>query len=489
MLVLAVHRLGPILGNPFWLDEAWVALSTKMPIGNLPWATSSTPLGWTFLISLLPAHGQVLRLVPWLFLAGSVFGGYLFGRRLDWPDRAWAVLGGLAGAGGALLLPAQALRHDLKQYTADAAIAVLLMVLLAGVEAAGSRRRLTVLGAAVVVGMLFSHTTALVGVAVLAAVAVLHRREWRVLAVFVPVVAAGMALVYVVVDGAARNGALNDYWAGYFPAIGQLPHYLGQRLGELRMYLGLPWPLYLLLAVAGIVTVARYGRPVTAGALALLPLLEIVLGVGRKYPLLDVRTSHFLLVTYAILAGIGIVGGLSMLASVLASVLPSRLAVAGTAVATLVAFGAFAVANRQVLVHPGPIGHDEDARAQVAYLAAHRKPGDTILVSFSGAFAFAYYWRADQPTFVRGGRLALGWHVEYPAQDRIVVAPGSTPDDVAAGFTAARRMAGDGRLWVVLSHARNNGEDVGWQAVLAGQPVTTLSVGPEPLLRLGGDPS
>lgn len=480
MLVLAVHRLGPILGNPFWLDEAWVALSTKMPVGNLPWATSSTPLGWTFLIWLLPAHGQVMRLVPWLFLAGSVFAGYVFGRRLDWPNRAWAVLGGLAGAFGALLLPAQALRHDLKQYTADAAIAVLLMVLLAGLEAAYSRRRLIALGAVVVAGMFFSHTTALVGVAVLAAVVFLHRRRWRVILMFVPAVGAGMALVYFVVDGAARNNALNDYWAAYFPTIGQLPHYLLQRLGELRMYIGLPWPLYVLLAVAGVVTVARYGRPVTAGALVLLPLIEVVLGVGRKYPLLDIRTSHFLLVTYAVVGGIGIVGGLSLLASVV----PGRLLVAGTAVVTLVAFGAFAVVNRQVLVHPGPIGHDEDARAQVAYLAAHRKPGDTILVSFSGAFAFAYYWQADRPTIVRGGRLGLGWHVQYPAPDRIVVAPGTTRDEITAGFAEARRVAGDGMLWVVLSHARNNGEADSWNAVLAGQPVTTLSVGPEPLLRL-----
>ena len=65
-----VHPLGPILGQPFWLDESWVALSTKMPIGDLPWATAVTPLGWTVLVSVLPAHGQIRRIVPWLFLAG-----------------------------------------------------------------------------------------------------------------------------------------------------------------------------------------------------------------------------------------------------------------------------------------------------------------------------------------------------------------------------------------------------------------------------------
>ncbi len=483
--MLVVHRLGPILANPFWLDEAWVALSTKMPIGNLPWATSSTPLGWTFLIWLLPAHGQMMRLVPWLFLAGSVFAGYVFGRRLDWPNRAWAVLGGLAGALGALLLPAQALRHDLKQYTADAAIAVLLMVLLAGFEAACSPRRLIGLGAVVVVGMFFSHTTALVGVAVLAAVVFLRRRQWRVILIFVPVVAAGMALVYFVVDGAARNNALNDYWAAYFPTIRELPHYLVQRLGELRMFLGLPWPLYLLLAVAGIVTVARYGRPVTAGALVLLPLIEIVMGVTRKYPLLDIRTSHFLLVTYAVLAGIGIVGVLSLLASVLSS----RLVAAGTAVADARRVSAPSRwSTGRFSPTPARSGTTRTrgprSRTSPRTGGGRHDPGE-----LQRGVRFAYYWHADQPTIVRGGRLGLGWHVEYPAQDRIVVAPGTTRDEITAGFAQARRVAGTGTLWVVLSHARNNGEDASWSAVLAGQPVTTLSVGPEPLRRLGGDPS
>ena len=477
--VLVVHRLGPILGDPFWLDEAWVALSTTMPIGDLPWATSSTPLGWTFLIWLLPAHGQVLRVVPWVFLVGSIFGGYAFGRFLPWPSRAWAVLAGLAGAVGALLLPAQVLRHDLKQYTADAAIAVLLLVLLSRLEAAYSRRRLIVLGAAVVVGMLFSHTTALVGAAVLVAVVVLRRGQ---AIVFVGAVGAGMALVYIVVDGAARNGSLNNYWAPYFPSVGDLPHYLGQRLGELRMYLGVPWLLFVLLALAGVAAVARYGRPATALALGLLPLIEVAGGLGHLYPLLDLRTSHFLLVTGAIAGGIGVVGALSWLAVAL----PGRWVVAAAAAVALAAFTAFALVNWHVVSDPGPIGRQEDARAQAAYIAAHRRPGDVILVSSSGSFAFAYYWHLDRPRIVRGGRLGIGWYVAYPPQDRIVISPGPAPDAVASAFTAARNLAGNATLWIVRSHTDQNDEARSWNVALAGQPVITVPVGSEPLLRLGG---
>jgi hypothetical protein len=477
--VLVVHRLGPILGNPFWLDEAWVALSTTMPAGDLPWATSSTPIGWTFLIWLLPAHGQVLRLVPWLFLAGTIFGGYAFGRLLAWPNRAWAVLAGLAGAFGALLLPAQVLRHDLKQYTADAAIAVLLLVLLSRLEAAYSRRRLIVLGAAVVVGMLFSHTTALVGAAVLAAVVVL-RRQRAVL--FVLAVGAGMALVYVVIDGAARNSSLNDYWVAYFPSVGDLPHYLGRRLGALRTYLGVPWQLFVLLSAAGVATVARYGRPATALALGLLPLIEVAGGLGHLYPLLDIRTSHFLLVTGAIAGGIGIVGALSRLGVALSG----RVLAATAAAAALVVFGTFALTNWHVITHPGRIGRKEDARSQVEYVAAHHRPGDVILVSSMGSFAFAYYWHLDRPEIVRGGKLGIGWYVAYPPEDRIVVSAGTLPADVKAAFAAARSLAGDGTLWIVRSHTDQNDERQSWNDVLAGQPVITVPVGSEPLLRLGG---
>jgi hypothetical protein len=474
--VLVVHRLGPILGDPFWLDESWVALCTTMPIGDLPWATSSSPLGWTFLIWLLPAHGQILRLVPWAFLAGSVLLGYALGRLLAWPSRAWAILAGLVGGLGAVLVPAQVLRHDLKQYTADAAIALLLVVLLAGLERAYSRRRLVGLGAAIVAGMLFSHTTALVGVAVVLAVLVLRRFSREAL-IFAVAAGVGVLLVYTVVDGAARNGALNDYWAAYFPSLGDLPRYLLQRLGELRLFLGMPWPLFVLLALAGLVTVARCGRPATALALGLAPLVEVAGGVARTYPLLDQRTSHFLLVSGAVLASLGVVGGLSWL--------HGRVAFVVAVSVSLAAFAALVFVNWPVFSNPGPIGHGENVRAQVAYVAAHRRPGDVVLVSVSASFGFAYYWPLDRPRIERGGRMATGWYVDYPPKDLIVVNAGGTPDDVAAGFQAARNLVGGGTLWIVRSHIGAQ-EAPGWNAVLAGQPVTTVPVGSEPLLRLGG---
>jgi hypothetical protein len=118
-------------------------------------------------------------------------------------------------------------------------------------------------------------------------------------------------------------------------------------------------------------------------------------------------------------------------------------------------------------------------------VAAHRRPGDVVLVSVAASFGFAYYWHLDRPRIQRGGRMATGWYVDYPPADRIVVNAGGTPEDIAAGFQAARSLVGGGTLWIVRSHIMYEGP--GWDTVLAGQPATTVPVGSEPLLlRLGG---
>jgi len=238
--VPVVHRVGPVLRAPYWLDESWVALSSKAPLGALPTTTSSTPIGWTFLVWLVPPHGQIQRLIPLAFLAGSVVAGYAFGRVLGSP------LCGAAGAAAVLLLPAQQARHDLKQYTADAAVALLLFALLAWAESAWSGRRAAILGSAVVGGMLVSHAAALAGVAVLAGLLVWSARRRRVAGALAAAgcTAAGMALVHLLADRPARNPALAGYWAGWFPSPAALPRYVVERLGELRPAIGIPWVLW-----------------------------------------------------------------------------------------------------------------------------------------------------------------------------------------------------------------------------------------------------
>jgi hypothetical protein len=41
---LIVHDVGYMLSAPFWVDEAWVAVSTRAPLGQLGRITSTTPI-------------------------------------------------------------------------------------------------------------------------------------------------------------------------------------------------------------------------------------------------------------------------------------------------------------------------------------------------------------------------------------------------------------------------------------------------------------
>jgi hypothetical protein len=295
-----------------------------------------------------------------------------------------------------------------------------------------------------------------------------------------------MLAIYVFLDRPRNNVALSSYWVDYFPSLAQVPAYLPRRLVDMEPALGVPWWLAIALAAAGVATVARRRRPATAVALGVVPVAAIAAGVLRLYPLLDVRTSHFLLVLIAALAAIGVVGLATDLARPLARSWPrAGLSMAAASVAIV----AFAGANVGVVLRPPPPGAPaEDVRAQVDRVAAERRPGDVILVNFSGQYGFAYYWHHDRPVFRRGGPQATGWRVDYPGADRIVVAEGRDPESVARALSRARDLVGSGRIWLVRSHV-NADEAQAWRQALDPYRVTVLPVGPEHLAVLSRAPA
>ncbi|GAA4460322.1 hypothetical protein [Phytohabitans houttuyneae] len=495
-LVPVVHRVGPMLRAPFWLDEAWVAMSARGSLRQALDLTGPTPVGWTLLMRAIPGDGpERLRWLPFLFLAASVPAGYALGRLLGWERRAYAVLAGLTGAAGALLLPAQQVRHDLKQYTADGAIAVALLALAAWAESRWSYRRLAVFAGCAVAAMFFSHPALLVGGAGLGAfvLVALHRRARDDLRVALRVAAAGwlvMAACYLTVSRRGQIESLETYWDDYFLSFTSgpsLPSYLGARLDELGDLFGLPWPVFALLAAAGVATMAKTGRPVAAATMAALPAGVVVAGYLRAYPVLDQRTSHFLLVASAVSAGIGVVGAARLAASLLQRRRPGVTAAVAAAAVT-----AFALANAgwfRYYAPPGIYPRQPDAfaagylrydiRDQVRYVEAHRRPGDVVLVNSWGNFGFAYYWRPDAPTFVRDTDFGNGWAAGYRDSARIVVA--AERDEPALADALARAeslLAPGGRIWLVRTHLEFF-ELAGWQEALRDRPVEWIPVGPE----------
>ncbi|HET6814164.1 MAG TPA: hypothetical protein VFJ69_09165, partial [Actinomycetota bacterium] len=136
LMVLAVALRDPryLLTRSFWLDEGWVVDSVRAPLHQLHLLTSSTPIGWTLLLRLVPPVGgpERYRLLPLTFAAACALAAWWLGRLTAPADRAsWAWLYGLCcGLAGAA--SAAVLSHTwLKQYTAEAFVALVLAVLLA----------------------------------------------------------------------------------------------------------------------------------------------------------------------------------------------------------------------------------------------------------------------------------------------------------------------------------------------------------------------
>ena len=197
LAVLLVHDVPYLLHHSFWVDEAWVADTVRAPIGLTPSLSSSTPLGWTVLLRLVPFGGpQRLRLVPLAFTMLAAAAGYLFGRELRLTRYTTGILTGAA----VLLSPAMLVRDDLKQYTAEAFACLVLWVLVARIENEWRLRRLVAIAAVTSVGLLFANTVIFVGVAAMAALALecLARRHYRRL-IAVAGASAGMLAVSLVI--------------------------------------------------------------------------------------------------------------------------------------------------------------------------------------------------------------------------------------------------------------------------------------------------
>ena len=491
LLVLVVHDVGYLLHQPFWTDEAWVAVTTRFPLSQLPATTSSTPIGWAVLLRLVTVRGeQTSRLLPLAFAGAAVVIAYWFARRLGWPRPESSVAAGLLAAIAVLLVPAMLVRDDLKQYTADACLALLVLALTSRLERHWSRWGLAALSVAVWGGMLFSEAAAFAGAAAFGAVCLvqLARRAWRRLAEAAVAGAATAVLgaaVYEAFDARAVVPGLTAYWSGFYVPVAQGLHadasFVVSHFGAVGSYFGLgPAWLAIPLVVAGLVTIFRLGRPATALAVAAIWVEMITLSALRKYPFLDLRTSTFLFAVTAAVAAIGVVGVCSLLRPWLRGALAAGLAVAAVL--------AFAVGSGPYLrSHLIP---NEDVRDQARYVAAHAAPGDVILVNMSSNWGFAYYWPVGQPSRRPDPVVLQGYEAYFPGQPRIVVASNRDQAGVDAALAQALAQARQrtcSRIWLVRTHLTTP-ERQAWRTALRAQKLTDTRVGHDGLsvIQVGG---
>jgi len=489
LLVLVVHDVGYLLRQPFWNDEAWVAATTRFPLSQLPATTSSTPIGWSVLLRLLTVRGeQTSRLLPLAFAGAAVVIAYWFGRALGWPRREVSVAAGLLAGTAVLLVPAMLVRDDLKQYTADACMALLVLALTSRLERGWSRPGLVALSVAVWGGMLFSDAPAFAGVAAFGAVCVIQlaQRAWRRLAEVAAVGAATAVLmlgVYEGFDARATVPGLTAYWSNFYLPVGKGLHadlrFVHAHVSAVIAYFGLgPVWLALPLVLAGLVTIFRLGRPATALTAVVLWPEMLAVSAAKKYPFLDLRTSTFLIAVTVAVAAIGVAGVCSLLRPWFRGTLAAGLA-------------ALAVAGFVIGAQPYVRSHNipnEDVRDQARYVAAHAARGDVIVVNLNSNWGFAYYWPTGVPGHRADPAVLQGYEAYFPDQPDIVVARTRDSAGVDAALSQAlARQHACGRIWLVRTHL-TTAELRSWTTALRQQKLTATPVGHDGLsvINTGG---
>ena len=451
LLALAVVARRPayLLSHAFWLDEAWVADSVRAPLHQLGLVSTSTPVGWTLLLRLVPDVGspERLRLLPLAFGVAAVVAAYLLGRRLGWVQAAAAGL-------GAALAPSALRNHSLKQYSADVFVTLLLLWLGARLAAGWSRRRLVVLCLACIPTVLVSHATVFVSMAVLGALSLwaLAERRWDRLAWLVPL-GAGVAAVqvgaYLAFAAGGDNAAMQRVWAASFiPTDGGVAaarSFAAARAAEALARVGFgPWPLATAVVVCGLVALWRARLAVVALAVVLLAAELVAAGALGRYPFLDERTSLFFTTLLTVCGAIG-VGAVAAWAA-------RRPLTAPLAMAVVVGAGALLLpAARANARYPMPAS---TIRQQVDYVLDHRQPGDVVVVGAAASFGFGYYW-PERPTFTPAtATTAVRFQVDYPGRDDLVLVHRRLqPEAIAEGVRQAAARSRSGRVWLVLAEA------------------------------------
>lgn len=500
VLVILVHDMHYILSQPYWLDEAWVADSVRAPLGLVPRLASSTPVGWTLLLRLVSGDGlQRQRLVPLIFAGLAVAAGYLLGREL----RLTRFAAGLLTAAAVLLSPAMLSRDDLKQYTAEAFLALLLWLLVARLENRWSRWRLAAVALATSLGPLLAGTAIFTGGAAFACLCLetLIRRRWRQLAE-VAVAGAGALAIYGVVFALVvrprLDPTLSTYWAPWYSPAGVpgAARFFWARLQQLSPFIGfpaagvpspallairhvtsgvdvgpVPLAVPLSLAGAGIAALAVLRRFALAALLPVTLVVVMTASAARQYPFGDERTSTFWLVLVPVLAAIAVAAAIHGLGRALRW-LDYRLkwalpviAVAGGAVAI-----SFYLQQVRPYVNAGQLLAHDDTRSQVAYAQAHYRPGDVFVVDNGASYAFAYYYQVPAAGYPVLPGNAAGFVPQYPRDAHVII---MTSRDAAACGPAMRAAIAavyaepaseQGRVWVIREHG-SRAELIAWRAI------------------------
>jgi hypothetical protein len=403
-------------------------------------------------------------------------------RSFAWSTVAHARLAATTAAFVAACTPAMLMRDDVKQYTSDAFVALLVLVVVRWIDHDPRDWLVARLGCISALAVPFSTSSAFVVVAAFGALlvsALLHRAFRRATAtVIVGTAVAGFyAAFFGAVVAPTVNASLREYWHNAYLS-GSPSDMLVEawnRLDALAIFLAMPAAVALALFAIGSAALARQRDTALAVTVPLLWLEMFALGRARVYPFLELRTSLFAIVPSLVVVGTGAV-------CVCIAIIERRRLLGLACGVCLAALFAIGVAPT---VHYFGIPN-EDIRGQTRYVAAHMGPNDVVIVNALASWGLAYYWPRGHIHIVENDDLPAGFLAELSGV-HAQYATGNTYEAVLATLREALRQGPVSpearRLFVVRTHL-NDQERGAWTRAFAAlhlQP-EEIDTGSEPLV-------
>lgn len=451
VVVALTHDVPYLLSWPLWGDEAWVVITRKFPLSDLPQLISSTPIGWNWAVQGFAVLGdQGGRVLVQLFNMLAVAVGYFIGREVaSSPSRAQVALSGVAVALAVALTPATLTRLDIKHYTADTFVALLIFYLVIRQVRRPARSSLIALTIVSALALCTSLAAVFPIGAAYAALG-LHSaisRDWkgfRTIAVAAAIAAAGIAAWYFSFYTNGDISALREFWTASYPrSILHVPTFVGSSLILIdnETIFRTVWVIIPLVTVGTVMLWRKRWIAISAFGPLMLGLM-IVLGVARRYPLLDARTSHFFLIFTSVLCVLTVI----LIIEWLASRWSRYTRLANLALAALIAL-MVALAIPLANAHTLP---QYDTGNQARYVEEHLKPGDLVLYNQLASYQLGMTWTRDAPSWCPDQRAWTGFNVCYPGVDDFL--PYWSLEEAYALIDAHLRENPESRIWLIRSH-------------------------------------
>lgn len=440
-----------LLNRSLWMDEAYLSLNIlHRSFAGLSRALDyhqGAPIGFLMLeksaVRLWGGSEYVLRLFPLLAGMVSVLLFYWLANKIL-AEKAVPLATGLFAISPALIYYSA----EVKQYSSDAAIAILLY----GLTIEGSksewkagRTALVALVGAIAIWMSHSSVFILVGIGATISAALALRKDWARLA-RVSVVGlcwlASLAVCYVVaLRKLAGDGKLLSYWnANFMPlpprSVTDLKWFVDSFFGFFNTSAGLKFAgLAALVFVLG--SIAMFRKSPERVFLLLSPAFITLLASGlHKYPF-GGRLALFLVPPVLLLMAEGTVALCSAAGASLPAIgwvlIPLLFLDPG-----LYILHHFAKPHTEI-VQPG-VMLPEEIKPAMAYVRNHERPDDLVYVFYGAEPAFEYY--AERENFPRNN-VEMG------------MAAGNDPQIYESDLD---RLRGH-RVWLLFSHIRGVGAE------------------------------